>query len=232
MIPAAHAPVKRWSLAVRRLTGCTPAGLGLAALLATASAILVNRYQPTPAWKHVMWEGGVLEWLTAASFIAAGVLYLRLALASREGKPRRAWLALFGVGSLILAGEELNWGRWMLVLNLDDPEFAARYNLQGGNLHNFLPALVPVLAFLGLAGLLRVAAPWSLGLVPLPVGFLNAVIVAAMSIPFMDLGGDRFLFLDEVLEWSNATLILSLALHYRYGWFFEIRDVYGHSPPD
>lgn len=217
---------------MRRFTGCTPAGLGLAVGLATASAILVNRYQPTPAWKHVMWEGGVLEWLTAASFIAAGALYLRLALASREERPGRAWLALFGVGFLILAGEELNWGRGMLILNLDDPEFAARYNLQGGNLHNVFHAPVPVLAFLGLAGGLRMAAPWSLRLVPLPVGFLNAVIVAAMSIPLMDLGGDRFLLLDEVLEWSNATLIFALALHYRYGWFFEIRDVYGHSPPD
>jgi hypothetical protein len=203
------------------VTGCTPIGFSIALASAAVSAILVNAYQPTRIWKYVMWEGGVLEWLTALSFLFAGGLYLWLWRASREGGVRRAWHFLFGAGCLVLAGEELNWGRGMLVLNLDDPAFEARYNIQGGNLHNLFGPLVPVLLFVGLAGGLRITAFWSLQFVPLPVGFLNAVVMTALAVLFMDLEGDRFLLLDEVLEWSGATLILCLALHDRYGWFFS-----------
>lgn len=213
---------------IRAITGCTPAGLTIALALTAANAIVVSRYQPTRTWKYVMWEGGVIEWLTALSFVAAGLLFLRLALTSRERPRVRAWFVLFGVGCLVLAGEELNWGRGMLILNLDDPEFEAHYNIQGGNLHNFMDAIVPILVFIGLAAALRMTAPWSLRLVPLPKGFLNAVIVAAAAILFMNLEGDHFLFVDEVLEWSISTLILCLALHYRYGWFFLPRpDIVG-----
>jgi hypothetical protein len=202
------------------ITACAPAGLAVAILCSVANAALVNWYQPTRAWKYVMWEGGALEWLTALSFLAAGGVYLGLALTPERSRVQRAWFAIFAIGSLALAGEELNWGRGMLVLNLDDPWFDARYNTQGGNLHNAVDAVVPVLVFAGLAGGLRITAHWSLRLVPIPAGFLNAVVIAAASIPFMNLQGDRFLFLDEVLEWSGATLIFCLALHYRYGWFF------------
>lgn len=202
------------------ITACAPAGLAVAILCAVTNAALVNWYQPTRAWKYVMWEGGVLEWLTALSFLAAGGVHLGLALTSERSRDQRAWFAVFAVGSLVLAGEELNWGRGMLVLNLDDPWFNARYNIQGGNLHNAVDAVVPILVFVGLAGGLRITAHWSLRIVPVPVGFLNAVVIAAASIPFMNLQGDRFLFLDEVLEWSGSALIFCLALHYRYGWFF------------
>jgi hypothetical protein len=208
---------------VGAITGCTPTGLAVAVGTAVANAVLVSRYQPTRAWKYLMWEGGVLEWLTALSFIAAGAVSLWLALTSGEGRVKRAWFVVFGVGCLVLAGEELNWGRGMLILNLDDPEFTAHYNIQAGNLHNFAHPLVPILVFVGLAAVLRLAAPWSLRLVPLPTGFLNAIVVTAASILFMDLRGDYFLFLDEVLEWSSAILLLCLALHYRYGWFFLSR---------
>lgn len=202
------------------ITACAPAGLAVAILCAVTNAALVNWYQPTRAWKYVMWEGGVLEWLTALSFLAAGGVYLGLSLSSERTRGRRSFFAVLAIGSLVLAGEELNWGRGMLVLNLDDPWFDARYNIQGGNLHNAVDAAVPILVFVGLAGGLRITAHWSLRLVPIPAGFLNAVVIAAASIPFMNLQGDRFLFLDEVLEWSGATLIFCLALHYRYGWFF------------
>lgn len=209
-----------WPPTTRAISGCTPMGLAIAVASAAANAILVNTYRPTRAWKTFMWEGGILEGLTALSFIAAGALFLWLALSSQERKVTRAWFAIFGVGCLFLAGEELNWGRGMLILNLDDPQFALRYNIQGGNVHNVVPALVPILVFIGLAAGLRLTAPWSLRLVPLPAGFLNAIIVTATSILFMDLQDDRFLFLNEVFEWSSATLILCLALHYRYAWFF------------
>lgn len=205
---------------VGALTGCTPAGLAIAVGLAVTSAFLVNAYRPTRAWKHLMWEGGLLEWLTALSFALAGGLFLRLAMTRVEGKGKGARYAVLGVGCLILAGEELNWGQGMLVLDLDDPAFETRYNPQGGTLHSSVHPLVPVLGLIAGAGGLRLAAPWSLRFVPLPLGFLNAVLVTALSIPFMNLDGDHFLFLDEVVEWSTSILLLCLALHDQRGWFF------------
>jgi len=207
---------------ISTVTGCTRIGFAVALASAAVSAMLVNGYQPTRAWKYLMWEGGVLEWLTALSFVFAGGLYLWLWRASREGRGRRAWYFFFGAGCLVLVGEELNWGQGMLVLDLDDPAFEARYNIQGGNLHNLFGPLVPALLFVGLAVGLRILAPWSIQFVPLPVGFLNSVAMTALSVLFMNLEGDRFLLLDEVLEWSGATLILCLALHHRYAWFYSL----------
>ena len=205
-----------------KYSACTPVALTIVVGAAATNAILVNYYQPIHLWQYVLWEGGVVEWLTVLNLLGAGGLYLYLALTSYNSK-MGPWFILFGVGCLFLAGEELNWGRGMLILNLDDPQFETRYNIQGGNLHNVVPAIVPVAVFIFLAGALRIAGNWSLRLVPVPVGFLNLVLVLPASILFMNLGEGRFLHLDEVLEWSSTTLILCLALHYRFHWFFLLQ---------
>ncbi|MBM4440596.1 MAG: TVP38/TMEM64 family protein [Candidatus Rokubacteria bacterium] len=216
--------------------GCTGPALLVVIGLSVANVVLVNFHRTLFGawWRHVMWEGGVLELATAAQFLAAAVVFGVAAAARPRRSPRRRWLLLFAVTNLVLLGEETNYFQGMVILDLDHPDFATRYNPQAGNLHNLIPlAFAPVLVFfLGALGL-RLAydrlVP-RLGL-PIPVGFLHAVLVTGVAVLFMDLGDDRHLFVDEVYEWSGSALLLLLALHAWRGWFFSSGPPSPPAPP-
>jgi hypothetical protein len=102
--------------------------LGLALFLATADVVLVNWSQPLfgGRWKHVMWEGGVVEDLTALQFILGAVVDALCAFRRDLPVAHRRWFVLYAVAMLVLAGEETNYGRRTLFLNLTDPNFDAR----------------------------------------------------------------------------------------------------------
>jgi hypothetical protein len=216
-------PPGRWR-GLWSLTGCDFAALSIVLGLSVVNVMLVNFHRQLfpSGWRSVMWEGGILENLTALNFLAGAVVFLMAAASRPARSAERRWLLAFALASLGLVGEETNYGQGMLWLNLNDPNFESRYNPQFGTLHNLVPAFVPILAFFVLVGGARIlhrriVEATSL---PVPAGFLNAVLLTSLALPFMRLDEDRHLFVDEVFEWSGSCLLLCLALHSRWGWFF------------
>jgi hypothetical protein len=203
-------------------------GLLLALVATVVNVVLVNWSRPIfgAYWQHVMWEGGVVEDLTALQFIAGAAVFAGCALQRWRPRVERRWLALYALAELVLAGEETNYGRGMLILDLDDPDFARNYNMQSGNLHNLLiEASIPVIVFMLAVVVLRLYHTRIVGRLALvlPTGFLDASLVTAAGIVFMRFDDGRYLSVDEVYEWSGALLLLALALHCRFGWFFHDR---------
>ena len=203
--------------------------LGLGAALGALNVGLVNWAQPLFGryWQHVMWEGGLIEDMTAVSFVAGAVLYLLCAWRRGPRAAHRRWFVAYAIAELVLAGEETNYGRGTLFLDLTDPRFAETYNPQAQNLHNVLfpTASVPIALFFVACLVLRVGYRWIVPRLRLPMrrDFLDAVLVTgvfvlAMAGSFRD---ERHLSIDEVYEWSSALLLLSLALHFRFGWIFR-----------
>jgi hypothetical protein len=208
-----------------RALECTPAALGLVAAVAATSVVLARWAEPLFGryWRQGMWEGGLVEDLTALQFLAGAVIFVLAARAAARRSARRRWLGLYALAMLVLAGEETNYGRGTLLLDLADPNFAASYNPQRGNLHNVLPeAYIPVAGFFVIVALLRVFhRPVVTRLrLPMPRGFLNATLLLLLAAPFMPYADDRFLAVDEVYEWAGALLLLGLACACRWGWFF------------
>ena len=208
--------------------------LALAIILGTIDTILVLWAQPLfgGAWKYVMWEGGVLEDLTAVQFIAGAVVFALCA--SRRTFPRahRRWFVVYALAMLVLAGEETNYGTGTLFLDLADPNFASTYNPQANNLHNvFVLGFLPILFFGLVCLMLRVGfGPITTRLsLPMRKDFLDAVLVTALFVvPMLPAFADaRFLSVDEVYEWSSSLLLLCLALSFRCGWLFADR---GEAP--
>lgn len=203
----------------------SPAAALLTAGLAVANVVLVNWSRPLFGrwWRYVMWEGGVIEDLTVVHFLAAAAVFAACALSRGRPRAERAWFAAFAAAGLLGLGEETNYGRGTLFLNLGAPNFQATYNPQGGNLHGLTEAFIPVLAFFVAAGVLRLGSrPLIRRLrLPIPRGFLNAVLLTAVGVLFMRFDDDRYLSVDEVYEWSTSLLLLALAAHARWGWFFR-----------
>ena len=206
----------------------SPGARGLALALAAINVVLVNWSQPIFGrwWQYVMWEGGVVEDLTALQFLLGGVVFLLGALQRARATTARAWFALYALAEFVLLGEETNYGRGTLFLDLADPNFAQNYNPQAQNLHNFLiEAYIPVLAL----GIICAVLRWQYAtLVPrlrLPMrkDFLEAILLTAVGLVFMAFSffDDRFLSVDEVYEWSSSLLLLVLALSFRFGWVFR-----------
>jgi hypothetical protein len=206
--------------------GALVLGLGLAAV----NVVLVNWSQRIFGgwWQYVMWEGGVVEDLTALQFLLGAVVFAACAFQRVRPAADRAWLALYAVAELVLAGEETNYGTGTLFLDLADPNFAQTYNPQAHNLHNFLiEAYIPVLGFAIICGVLRAAYGAVVPRLRLPMrqDFLDAVLVSCVGVLFMvfSLGDERFLSIDEVYEWSCSLLLLCLALSFRFGRPFRPR---------
>jgi hypothetical protein len=203
-----------------------PSGLLLAVLATVVNVVLVNWSRPIFGgyWQYVMWEGGVVENLTALQFLAGAAIFASCALQRWRPPVERRWLGLYALGELVLAGEETNYGRGTLFLDLGNPNFARDYNPQSGNLHNLLiEASIPVIVFMIAIVVLRrfyTRIVTRLRL-PLPAGFLDAGLVTAVGIVAMRFDDGRYLSVDEVYEWSGALLLLALALHCRLGWFFH-----------
>ncbi len=212
--------------------------LRLALVLTAINVVLVNWSQPIFGrwWKHVMWEGGVVEDLTALQFIVGGVVFALCAFFRGHPRAHRIWFALYALAEFVLAGGETNYGTGTLFLDLADPNFAQNYNPQSHNLHNYLAtAYIPVLTLGVICLVLRVAYKqivWRLRL-PMSKDFLEAILVTAIGLVFMAFAfrDDRFLSMDEVYEWSSSLLLLCLALYYRFGWVFRPRPGEEGLPP-
>lgn len=219
---------------VARSLECSPGALALVLAVALTNLVLVRWAQPIFGryWRHVMWEGGLVEDLTALQFLAGAVVFILCATSSRYRRAHRRWFALYALAMLVLVGEETNYGRGTILLDLADPSFAASYNPQRGNLHNFLPeAYIPVAALFVIVAVLRVFhRPIVSRLhLPIPRGFLNATLLTLLAAPFMPYTDDRFLSVDEVYEWSGSLLLLGLAAACRWGWFFVTTES-GRNP--
>jgi hypothetical protein len=203
--------------------------LVLAVGLGAINVVLVTWSEPLFGrwWKYVMWEGGLIEDLSALFFILGALAYGMCAVQRSHPVAHRRWFALYGVAMLVLAGEETNYGKGTLFLDLADPNFAANYNPQGGNIHNviFPSAFVPIAVFFVICAVLRVGYRWIVPLLRLPMrkDFLDAVLVTGAFITAMipSFWDERHLSIDEVYEWSSSLLLLCLALSYRFGWVFR-----------
>ena len=212
--------------------------LVLAVVLGAVNAILVNWAQPIFGrfWKHVMWEGGVIEDLTAVFFIVGAVVYALCALCRAHPVAHRRWFAGYAIAELVLAGEETNYGRGTLFLDLTDSRFSETYNPQAQNLHNVLPeAFIPILVFFVICLVLRLGYQKIVPRLALPMShdFLDAVLVTGLFVlaMFPSLRDERHLSVDEVYEWSSSLVLLCLALYYRFGWVFRPRpDDVGRPP--
>lgn len=205
-----------------------PSGFLLAVVATVINVVLVNWSRPIfgASWQYVMWEGGVVENLTALQFLAGAAVFASCALQRRRPRGERRWLGLYALAELVLAGEETNYGTGTLVLDLGHPDFTRVYNPQSGNLHNLLiEASIPVIVFMTAVVVLRLFYTRLVTRVrlPLPAGFLDASLLTAAGIVAMRFDDGRYLLVDEVYEWSGALLLLALALHCRFGWFFHAR---------
>lgn len=211
----------------------------LALVLTAIDVVLVNWSRPLFGrwWQHVMWEGGVVEDLTALQFIVGAIVFASCALRRAHPPAHRAWFAVYALAMLVLAGEETNYGTGTLFLDLADPNFARSYNPQAHNLHNYLiEAYIPVLGLGIICAVLRALSPSIVPRLRLPMSkdFLDAVLVTSLGVLFMVFAfrDDRFLSVDEVYEWSSSLLLLCLALYFRFGWVFRPREgeVTGAAP--
>ena len=203
--------------------------LVLALVLTAVNVVLVNWSQPIfgSLWKYVMWEGGVIEDLTVVHFLLGAIVFAACAFQRSRRHVERAWLGVYAVIELVLAGEETNYGTGTLFLDLADPDFASHYNPQSGNIHNaVLPhALVPITIFFAICLVLRLFYAQIVPRLRLPMSqdFLEAVLLSGAFVVLMPFAmfDDRIQSLDEVYEWSSSLLLLCLALYYRFGWVFK-----------
>ena len=153
------------------------------------------REDPTTG-RYMRWvlsENRPVELLTFASLLIAGVLGCRLAW--RTAKLSGGWLygafyAVFGVGLIFVAMEEISWGQWFLFY--ETPEAIKNINKQEEmNFHN-LPAFHAAFEILrvafGVGGLLGIACSfikWTrpIGAPPLLVfWFAFIAILAALDV--------------------------------------------------
>jgi hypothetical protein len=213
--------------------------LVLAAVLGAIDVVLINWSQPIFGrwWKHVMWESGVIEDLTALFFIVGAVVFALCVFQRSHPRVHRVWFAVYAFLMLVLAGEETNYGKNSLFLDLADPNFAAHYNPQSGNIHNsiFKDAIVPITIFFIICLVLRLTYRWVVPRLRLPMSqdFLDAVLVtgAFALLAINSFRDDRFLSVDEAYEWSSSLLLLCLALYFRFGWVFRPRAGDVGCPP-
>lgn len=114
-------------------TGCTGPALLIAGALTLVDVLLVNFHQRLfgAAWRYVMWEGGVVETLTAFNFLLAAGAFASAAAGKPPGSAGRRWLVLSVLASLVLTGEEVNYGQGMLVLNLRPPRWGIAGAIRG-----------------------------------------------------------------------------------------------------
>lgn len=221
--PRAH-PLHEGAGRIEALTACRPLTLWTVALLLALDAVLVDFHRPLfgRVWQYVMWEGGVLELLTTLNFLVGAVAFALAAGASAD-PVRRGWLAVFAGLEVVLAGEEIHWFKGQVVLDLNDPDLARRYNPDHAALHSGMPGWVPMLGFFIVVLFLRLFHRIILPRLRLPVavGFLNAVLLTAVAVLLMRFDQDRYLLVDEVYEWSSSVLLLYLGLFSRWGWFFR-----------
>jgi hypothetical protein len=214
---------KRPSEDARAVFAMRPRTVAVVVTLALTNLVVLNYHRELfgRAWQYMMWESGVFESLTPINFLL-GAFVFALAAAASEDRRRRWWLVSFVLADVVLAGEEVSWGQGQWLLDLDVPDFVNKYN-PTTSLHNhILPGVGPIVVFFAIVFLFRVFYPliqrfWH---VPMPIGFLNAVLLTLLVAPLMRWDHEHYLFFDEVYEWSGSVLLLHLALYERWKWSF------------
>lgn len=127
------------------------------AALAWVAGMLVFAARAPEAYAAAMREDGVVEWLTASLFAAAGFWRLRAAIRAR--RPLDLLVALF---CLFVAGEEISWGQRLFGITPPAP-FLEQNTQQELNLHNFAdvfgkPKWILALALAAFGAVLPLAA--------------------------------------------------------------------------
>ena len=118
----------------------------LAAVLPYSLALLL----PDEALFEAVAEDGAVEWVGAAAWMLAGLLFFRTLLSERggeAGRPHRFWSGTLALMCVLAAGEEISWGQ--RVFGYETPPLVAESNLQREmNFHNltFLDGRVSVSA--------------------------------------------------------------------------------------
>jgi hypothetical protein len=123
-------------------------------IISTVLILLLRLYKP--AFRFLLEEDGVFEWVSFVFFALTGIFSLMLA--SRLRKLKHPWQALlfllFGLAMLFAAGEEITWGQ--RIFNWETPEAVQEINNQDEtNLHNIegvLDTLNLIMLAMGLYG--------------------------------------------------------------------------------
>lgn len=103
------------------------------------------RYRFKQFFFTLLWEDGIVEYLTFLFSLVSGLISLKIAVLSRNRpslfkQKQLNWLStaiftLLGLGLIFVAGEEISWGQRILQFNT--PEALQQANLQNEtNLHN------------------------------------------------------------------------------------------------
>lgn len=152
---SASAPaVRLWGLSARGLSV-----LPVVIVLGWAVALAIPATRDLA--KALLAENQPVELLTFVFLVVGGALGLRLAWRLRHSGERTvvvAFYAVFALGLLVIAGEEVAWGQWFL--GFETPEAIGAVNTQGElTLHNhqvFNDHLEAFPLLFGLAGLVSV----------------------------------------------------------------------------
>ena len=194
--------------------------VGFAAL--TALVVVLHLWAPSVLAGSTV-EDGVVEYLTAALFLAATVAFSAAALV---GAARMPWALPLAAACFLVAGEEVSWGQRLL--GVGTPDALAEVNVQGEtNLHNIegvhdvvrgvsVVVLVTLFALLPLAArhvraVRRLVDALRFPVPPLLAGGLVLAGVAFMAAPRI-LSGAVIFSLDEVGELYVAAAWLVFAL--------------------
>ena len=139
--------------------------LFLIPFLMVASLLAIKFYRPGVYYRYAMREDGVLEYLSAVSYLLASVFFILSWRRSRSLGNRLVSLGYFAAGMLffVVSGEEISWGQ--RILGIATPESISEVNRQGElTLHNLeglhryqLPGYLSI-AFLGTFGWVALAA--------------------------------------------------------------------------
>jgi len=162
--------------------------IAMLALAPLGAALILLHGDPT--LRAAVAENGPVELLTFVAFVVAaawGAAVVRRLLAAPRRRVAAAAMALFAIGCVLVAGEEVAWGQWFL--GFETPEGLRELNSQGETtLHNIeglqgrSEGFRLLFGLGGLAGVLlgrlRPLAPVRTPLVLLPA-FLAVAVLAA-----------------------------------------------------
>lgn len=190
--------------------------LGIVAVFSALLALPATR----EAAQWSLGEHRPVELLSFALFVVGGVWALRVAAAERRrGSPALvvAFYALFGVGLLVVGGEEVAWGQWFV--RFETPEAIAAVNTQGElTLHNhevFNDHLEAFPMAFGLAGLLGIwlgrFRAWAPVAAPRALWVWFAVVAGVSAV---DLLQDWYVLhpdFDHLVNWLDEAIEMMVA---------------------
>ena len=172
-------------------------------------------------------EDGFLEYLQAAFFLGASIVFL---VGWLRGRCRNTFLLGWAVVLLVVAGEEISWGQ--RIFGVATPDSLAARNVQGettihnlDGIHQHIRALAMV-CILGVTVAMPLTERWSTRCRSLYARFSIPVVpawtipITALGVAFMvvpRLGGEVVFSLDEMGEAYVAATFFLFALSWWWG---------------